>query len=217
MWRVALALFTLFALTLFAPTGGAQPKYKSKPKDDKGKMTDPFEGPVSLLRSKNVQKELKLTAKQVQQVGNLDKVVAAVMKDDKEKYLARVPNPKAAFRVVTNEEVYIERRRVELLQVQTVLMPAQLKRLTEIRLQLHGPAVVGAVAGFVGGPTDFDPTVTTVLVLTPKQQEDAVALRRANFPAKEPAWKDVREKFEALLTDEQKPKWKALLGEPFAP
>lgn len=217
MRRVSLALLAMFTLTLLAPTGGAQPKDKGKPKDEKPKAADPFEGPVSLLKSKDVQKELKLTAKQVQQVANLDKAVAAVMKDDREKYLARVPNPKAAFRVVTNEEVSIERRRVELLQVQTVLMPAQLKRLTEIRLQLHGPAVIGGVAGFVGGPTDFDPTVATALGLTPKQQQDAVALRRADFPAKAPAWKDVREKFEALLTEEQKPKWKALLGEPFAP
>ncbi len=214
------ALLACLVVGLLASAGNTQPQ-KDKAKDDKGKMPDPFEGPVSLLKNKSVQKELKLTAKQVQQVAGLDKAVSAKQKADRDAHLARFVDPKAKqreqFRALLMDEVNAERRRVEGLLFQTVLMPAQLKRFNEIRWQQQGPLVVSAIAGFPSSQTQVEEAVVKGLELTAKQQEQVTGLFRADFIGKAPTWKDASEKFLAFLTDAQKDKWKEMQGEPFAP
>lgn len=213
-------LLACLVVGLIVSAGNTQPP-KDKGKDDKGKMPDPFEGPVSLLKNKAVQKELKLTAKQVQQVAGLDKAVSAKQKADRDAHLARIVDAKTKqreqFRTLLMDEVNAERRRVEGLLFPPVLTPAQLKRFNEIRWQQQGPLVVSAIAGFPSSQVEVESEVVKALDLTAKQQEQVTGLLRAAFIGKAPVWNDVKDKFPAILTDAQKDKWKELLGEPFAP
>lgn len=215
--RVVLACAVV---ALAGSVGSTQPP-KDKGKDDKGKVPDPFEGPVSLLKNKAVQKELKLTAKQVTQVAGLEKVVSAKQTEDREAHIARILDAKAKmrerFRVIVNDERAAERRRVEAMVFPTVLTPAQLKRFNEIRWQQQGPLVVSAIAGFPSSQMQVEAEVVKALDLTAKQQEQVTGLFRAPFIGPTPLWKDVRGKFSDLLTDAQKDKWKEMLGAPFVP
>lgn len=210
-----LGLAAAVALAVSAPGFAQPPKDKGKAKDDK--KAPQFEGPVALLKDKAVQKDLKLTPKQIQQVAGLDKAATAMRLDDREKYLTATGDPKRITPAVTYDQVFAEQRRVEAKVALAVLTPEQQKRFTGIRWQKQGPMVVTGVAGFVGGPMDLEKELIAALALTAKQQQEVTGLLSANVLDKTaPPWKDVREKFEALLTDEQKAKWKEALGEPLA-
>lgn len=217
MNRVFICLIGILAAALIASDGFTQqPKDK---KGDKAKNVDPFVGSVSLLKQKDVQKELKLTVKQVQQVQGLDKAVAAKIKDDSEKFFKSFTDPNERFKqsllLVTNRERAVTRRQVEeQLVIRQMQTDTQQTRFTEIRWQVQGPLLTILARGFA--QKDLEPEFVKAMELTEKQKGDTLSLLDATENlAEPPEWKNVQAKFMALLTDAQKAKWKAATGEPF--
>jgi hypothetical protein len=213
MTRIVAFLVALFAAASLTATALPQGP-KGKGKDDKAKKDAP-DGAVSLIKQKAVQKDLKLTAKQLQQVAKLTDVADAKQKKERDDLLSKLTpagRQQEFATIVTNDEAHIVRGRVEVLVVEAILTPDQVKRFTEIRWQIHGPIHQPFAVGRYGGPPSLEPALITALDLKPDQFQTLIPL-----VGKPTGWKDGKEKFAEALTDAQKEKWKDALGKPFSP
>ena len=156
-------------------------------------------GVSGLLTQEAVQKDLKLTEEQT-------KAIAALAEKRRDLAWGRG----SAENLEANEEACFE-----------VLRPEQAKRLRQIVWQRRGAHVFG------------DPEAADALGLTADQRERIRAIEedaKKNFwgrPGRpsdrrpdgwkhsEEFWKDVSDRLLAVLTDDQKARWKELTGEPF--
>jgi serine/threonine protein kinase len=160
----------------------------------------PFSGrprPVSqqrLLTQKSVQEELQLTSDQVQKINQLaEKRPPANFG----KHM-RFPGPPRSDDALALDQL-----------VADVLKPEQKHRLQQIAMQQLGTFAMG------------DPQIARGLGLTPEQTDRIRTLRDelrgpAGKAADAPrAERSINDKIMETLTDEQKTKWKEMLGEPF--
>ena len=173
-------------------------------------------GPVALLKNKSVAEDIKLGDDQVEKLKTWSKdhqeksqesvkAKFAEMKDlSREERAAKFQ----ALTAAANAETYK--------QLGDILNPAQIKRVKEIDVQAAGTRAFS------------NPEVAAALKLTDEEKEKIKTvgddIRKDLFaggggrpdPAKmEKARKEGMEKIMAVLTDDQKAAWKALVGEPF--
>jgi serine/threonine protein kinase len=163
-------------------------------------------GVGGLLTQESVQKDLKLSDDQVRAIAGLA---------EKRKELAwgrRGPADEARRGVdlEANEEACFE-----------VLRPEQARRMRQVIWQQRGAHVFA------------DPDVADALGLTPGQRADIKEIeeeswkaffasmphgpgeKHPDFSKRDDFWKGVRDRLTAVLTDEQRAKWKEMTGEPF--
>ncbi|HMF10669.1 MAG TPA: hypothetical protein VKE94_00130 [Gemmataceae bacterium] len=173
----------------------------------------PFGGfggnPVMLLGQESVQKELKLTDDQIKKVQELGEKM-------REKF-QEIFGLDEAERPKKMQELNEENRKA----IAAFLKPEQDKRLNQIIYQRQGPAAFAnpEVAKALGLNAEQKDKVQTI------NQETGKAMRELFTPGQPPddetrkKMDDLRkssgEKLLALLTAEQKTKWKDLQGEPF--
>jgi Spy/CpxP family protein refolding chaperone len=167
---------------------------------------------LSLLTQKSVQEELKLTEDQITKVTDLQKSQRGSFNFKDLKDLSKEDRAKKAE----------ERTKATDTALSSILNPPQLKRVKQISLQQRGMSALS------------DEAVATALSLTADQKEKVKALQEEmrtatsdlfkggkggfNEEARkkvEEARKSNNEKGEAILTADQKAKWKELAGEPF--
>jgi len=157
---------------------------------------------MGLLFRPEVQTELKLT-------------------DSQKRSLAKMrTDMMAGFGTNNSKQVTPDQRRAQLQKAQAgitkLLTKAQAKRLNQLRLQQSGAFAL------------TDPAVAKALALTAKQKSQLAKIQTTSFRPPAPVPKDsaprrvdragleaAKKKMEAVLSDGQKAKWKAMLGKPF--
>jgi Spy/CpxP family protein refolding chaperone len=163
-------------------------------------------GTLALLSQKSVQQELKLTDDQIKKAEEL------LQKQRSGAGLRDVPRDQI-------REKMQELAKANQAALAEILKPEQTKRLREIALQRQGPMAIA------------NPQVAEALKLTEDQKEKIRAIQRESFEGLRTGGrggnfeeirakmaerrKESSEKIQNLLTDEQKAKWKELLGAPF--
>jgi len=199
MNRLALGSFVLAWAAIVVVPADAQPPRGAQL--GRGGMTL-----TGLLAQESVQKELKLSDEQKAKVKDIA---------DKQRESFR------GLRDLSTEELMAEIQK-QIKENEEALSGAlgadPMTRLRQISLQVRGAAAFS------------DPTVVSALSLTDEQQakvkaiqDEAQQARRAFDPDQleesrariEAARKAAREKTQELLTEEQKTKWKELIGAPF--
>jgi serine/threonine protein kinase len=170
-----------------------------------GRMRDG--GRFHLLTLESVQHELKLTAEQVRQVallaGQRREAVRGARELSPDRWHARFDE------LAAQEKTLID-----------ALPPEQARRLQQIAWQQRGTRALGdsEVAEALGLTAAQRERVRTI------QDEARRAMRALGHPRNahrnrprslEDAWKGTREQLLAILTPEQKAKWKEMTGEPF--
>ena len=163
---------------------------------------------MSLLSQESVRKELNLTEDQAKSASELNQ-----KRRDSFGSLRDLGRDEARAKME-------ERAKADEKVVADLLKPEQLKRLKQIVWQQRGPQALS------------EPEVATALGLTDEQKTKAKAIQEKSWADgrelfqgggdRQGAWQkaeDLRKKagedLTALLTDEQKTKWKDLTGEPF--
>jgi hypothetical protein len=162
-----------------------------------------------LLLNKSVQEELKLTENQLGKLkGAVDKILGGY-REKLSKVREMEPEERAKLMGDITEKTNVI--------VVEVLDKDQIKRLREIDLQQRGPMAL------------YDPEVRKALKITENQLTQLKALAAETTKELQKAYddRDARniesamqtglKKLSELLTDEQKEKWKEMLGKPFMP
>jgi Spy/CpxP family protein refolding chaperone len=196
LWAVALALVALVTPAAWAQRGGRG-----------GRGGGGF-GMVGLLGQQSVQKELNLSDEQVKKVQELQ---------------AKAREARQGLRDLSREERQAKMQELAKAGEKSVaglLKPEQMKRLKQISLQLRGAGAFG------------NPEVAKALNLTDEQKEKLKAIQEETGRAVRELFqgggdraemrkkmaelhKGANEKATALLTDDQKAKWKEMTGTPF--
>jgi Spy/CpxP family protein refolding chaperone len=201
--RIVMRLFgiglMLSVMALSTPIAWAQGPGRGGP--DRGG----FGGGAMLLSQKSVQEELKLNEEQVKKVDEL---------------LTKQREAFGASRDLSREErqkQFAESRAAGQKAVGEILNEEQQKRYKQISLQLQGPGALGDpdVASAIGLSDDQKKSVEEIQTAA---REEMRALFEAGGGDREKfrtARDATNEKLQAVLTDEQKSKWKELTGEPF--
>jgi Spy/CpxP family protein refolding chaperone len=164
-------------------------------------------GQLGLLSQKSVQDELKLSEDQIKQATQLSEKQREAFRGARD-LSQEERQKKFADMVAANDKALAE-----------ILKPDQLKRLKQISLQLRGTMAIA------------DPETVAALKLTDEQKEKVKTIaedfrkeagNRAGGGDREEARKrraearkTAEDQLMAVLTDEQKTKWKELAGEPF--
>jgi Spy/CpxP family protein refolding chaperone len=167
-------------------------------------------GSTRLLNRRQVQEELKLTEEQVKQLKEISQKMIKQMEELKD------------LKGPTRFDKMVEKFREADEAVSSVLRPEQRKRLKQLALQMQGLRALAT------------PEVAKELSLTDEQKkkiQEALEGARKQAPDREDfdtpefraearqrmaeLMKKTREKVLAMLTDEQRVKWKEMLGEPF--
>jgi Spy/CpxP family protein refolding chaperone len=208
-------LFFALLVASAASAVHAQPKPKTNPK---GKEDPPRElgidEPLYPLKQKEVQTELKLTAKQIQRIPELTKLADAAHKSERDQYLKAFIDAQArqkeSFRAKFRYEILMDRRRIEVIIVDSVLTAEQKPRFQQLRYQMQGLYASHLVAGAWGGQVDVEAAVVKALDLSADQQNRVRLLLEVD-PVD---WNTVQEKFLPVLKDAQKDTWKELCGKP---
>ncbi len=179
-------------------------------------MMFPMGGPmlmVGLLRNPQVQQELKLTEKQLQKLQALGEQMREKFRGLRQELQGLSPEERAKRVEQVNAEV--EK------QLATVLTEQQLKRLKQVALQVEGYAALvrPEVAKQVGLTEGQSKQVRAILREAAEKrralfQEGPGADRQAMFQKMQEIRRWTNEQIEKLLTDQQKKKWRELIGEP---
>lgn len=204
MWVAALAV-----AIVFTGTADAQPG-QGRQGGNRGGFGGPGGGIMSLITNGDVQKEIKLSDDQK------DKL-AAWYESHQDKIQAKTKDiPRNDFR--KRLELMAELGKEAEKDVEKFLKPEQMKRLKQIGLQLQGNRALSS------------DTVQKQLGITDEQkekfnkisEENREAFRKSFQQGQRPDFEKMREmqkaseeKYQGILTSEQKAKWKELVGEPF--
>lgn len=170
-------------------------------------------GGAGLLMRPEVQTELKITA---DQKAKIEPMVEALREEQRER--------RQELRDATPEEALKIRaamRAEEMKRINTVLNADQQKRFRQIALQQEGPMAVlhADVATEIGLTEDQKKKFMTLQTeMSQKQRaifEEAQGDREAMMSKMQALRKETNDKAVALLTDDQKTKWKEITGAPF--
>jgi len=208
-----------------------------------GRITN--ETPGSVVRNQGVQKELKLDEEQIKAVQEKVPAIGfgfgggggggkgkggkgkggGLTEEQKEKFakyqekvqsLKDVPEDKLEDKV---REAFKDDLETQAKEVEKILKPEQLARLKQIARQQGGPAAY-LKAENVKDLSITDEQKTKLKSINTELDKDRQELFRSGFGAEtrekmENLAKEANEKATAVLTDEQKSKWKTLVGEPY--
>jgi serine/threonine protein kinase len=162
---------------------------------------------LGLLNQKSVQEDIKLSGEQAQGVSRL---------------LAKRREAIRNFRNLTPEEW---RSKFEELEEQesalaSLLRPEQTTRLRQIAVQMRGTDAyndpdVARSLGLSNAQKEKIRLLQDEARLTAWAEFSSGDMRDSDRRRVEEAWRNARDQIQALLTDEQKERWKDLTGEPF--
>lgn len=170
---------------------------------------------VQVLGNKDVQNEIKVTTEQKEQ---LREIAQAARSQFDRAALANLSQEERQAKMRELRAKMVEQQKELETKIATILKPAQMKRVEQIRLQAMGPMAIRS------------PEVAEKLKLTEDQKTQmGEALRAAMTKMRESstagtrpgpeAMKKMRDSMEAAamgaLTDSQKETWKEMIGTPF--
>jgi hypothetical protein len=171
-------------------------------------------GGARLLERPEVQTELKLTDEQKTKAASLSETLREERRGRFQDLRDATPEERA--------KIMSGWRAEEMKQVNAILNPDQQKRFRQISLQQEGPmAVVHAdVATELNLTDDQKKKVMELQVQMGEKQraifQEAQGDREAAMSKMQALRKETSDKVVALLTDEQKTKWKEMCGAPFS-
>jgi Spy/CpxP family protein refolding chaperone len=164
---------------------------------------------VGLLRSPQVQQELKLTDQQRQQLEQLGEQWREKMRG-----LRDLP-PEERRQKVEGMRAEVEK------QLATILNEQQMKRLKQIALQVEGYAALERpeIADQVGLTKEQRQKIRDILRQADEKRREAFQQGQGDRQAAFQRMREIRQwvdgEIEKLLTAEQKKKWQELVGAPF--
>ncbi|MDT7972332.1 MAG: hypothetical protein RRB24_05830 [Armatimonadota bacterium] len=164
---------------------------------------------VGLLRSPQVQQELKLTDQQKQQLEQLGEQWREKMRG-----LRDLP-PEERRQKGEGMRAEVEK------QLATILNEQQMKRLKQIALQVEGYAALERpeIADQVGLTKEQRQKIRDILRQAGEKRREAFQQGQGDRQAAFQRMREIRQwvdgEIEKLLTPEQKKKWQELIGEPF--
>jgi len=164
---------------------------------------------VGLLRSPQVQQELKLTDQQKQQLEQLGEQWREKMRG-----LRDLP-PEERRQKGEGMRAEVEK------QLATILNEQQMKRLKQIALQVEGYAALERpeIADQVGLTKEQRQKIRDILRQAGEKRREAFQQGQGDRQAAFQRMREIRQwvdgEIEKLLTAEQKKKWQELIGEPF--
>jgi Spy/CpxP family protein refolding chaperone len=164
---------------------------------------------VGLLRSPQVQQELKLTDQQKQQLEQLGEQWREKMQG-----LRDLP-PEERRQKVEGMRAEVEK------QLATILNEQQMKRLKQIALQVEGYAALERpeIADQVGLTKEQRQKIRDILRQADEKRREAFQQGQGDRQAAFQRMREIRQwvdgEIEKLLTAEQKKKWQELVGAPF--
>jgi Spy/CpxP family protein refolding chaperone len=164
---------------------------------------------VGLLRSPQVQQELKLTDQQRQRLEQLGEQWREKMRG-----LRDLP-PEERRQKVEGMRAEVEK------QLATILNEQQMKRLKQIALQVEGYAALERpeIADQVGLTKEQRQKIRDILRQAGEKRREAFQQGQGDRQAAFQRMREIRQwvdgEIEKLLTAEQKKKWQELVGEPF--
>jgi hypothetical protein len=170
-----------------------------------------------LLTNESVQKELKLEPEQVDKIKDAVAKIREKHADDRQKLQDLQGEERRTEAQKLNQTINKETTAA----VSGILKPEQTKRLKQIQLQTQGTQAFSSpeVQQALNLTTEQKEKIKTISDDTQKEMRE---LRgggggggRANFEKIAALRKEANDKVQAVLTDEQKAKWKELTGAPF--
>lgn len=168
---------------------------------------------VGLLRSPQVQQELKLTDEQKQKLQEVGEQIREKMRGVMQKLRDLPPEERRKQLQALREEM--EK------QLTAVLKEPQMKRLKQIALQVEGYAALARpeIAKQIGLTKEQSRKVEEILRQAREKGRELFQQRPPDQQAIRQKMQEIRrwvdEQIQPLLTDEQKKKWQELIGEPF--
>jgi Spy/CpxP family protein refolding chaperone len=170
-------------------------------------------GGANLLRRPEVQTELKITDEQKPKI----ETMLEQLREERQGLFQDLRDASAEERQKIMDKMYADESK----RVNAILNPDQQKRFRQISLQQEGPTAAARadVADELKLTDEQKKKVRELLVAQQEKQRELREAAGGDFQAirekMEALRKETNDKVTALLTDEQKNKWKEMVGTPF--